>query len=108
MLDIADEIRQHPERWTQGDLARDEGGEFVPIFEDGRLCESTLPQVVACCALGFVYTRAPARYEMTCRNAFGQAVGTSLVSFNDVPGRKAQHVADAFESAAATLKERGL
>jgi hypothetical protein len=94
---IADEIEQHPERWTQGELARDVEGDEVPTESAEAACW---------CAWGWIdrvtgeYTLAyhPAVRALSC------AVRADIIDWNDAPGRTAAEVAAAFRRASAIAK----
>lgn len=85
---IADELRQHPERWTQGCTARNKEGMPVPHDDIAAVCW---------CALGHLWRIDPdgstgmldAAFSLMARKHmdFG-----SIVKFNDAPGRTVEDV----------------
>jgi hypothetical protein len=88
---IAAELREHPERWTQGEWARNEKGDVPGMFgsEDPAVCW---------CAFGFL-----SRENMSSGRAMdflSDVVGESVPIWNDRVGRTALEVADAFDRAA--------
>lgn len=96
---IAAELREHPERWTQGWFAK---------TADGKSCYSDRPGAICWCAAGFIRKRHPAlqqRLHDCLRRALNLGSLQTVGDWNDVPGRTAAQVADAFYTA-AMLAER--
>src|SRR5690242_4235845 len=85
---IAAEITEHPERWTQGVIARDGHGNGI---------SSNNPAAVCWCAFGFIVRDLPSEgAEADIADAFEICVDCSLVDFNDARGRTASEVAAVF------------
>lgn len=87
---IADELRQHPERWTQGYSARGQDGSPVAHDDTSAVCW---------CLLGHIWRKDPdgssglldAGFSLVARK---HIEFSSIVKFNDAQGRA---VADVIE-----------
>jgi hypothetical protein len=88
LREIAAELRQYPERWTQGEWARD---------ANGRRPEFTDNEPVCWCVFGFCVREKITEHAMPLLT---ELAGTSVPAWNDKPGRTAAEVADLFERAA--------
>lgn len=100
-LSIAEELKAHPERWTQGVYARD---------ADGKETDNHTGNVQCRCIMGHIFSRFPtmahcsdedirvmrvmqsqfnivvsAAYTRTDLNGFKEP--SAIVNFNDTPGR---------------------
>jgi hypothetical protein len=93
---IADEIEQHPERWTQGAYARDKDGTDVGLDRSA--------DAVCWCALGLTFRD---EVDRTTLYAVVESIITerSVSHWNDAPGRTAAEVAAAFRRASSLAKE---
>jgi len=93
LREIAAELRQHPEHWTQGEWARDAGGRCVsyPYMTPVCWCAFGL-----CSREEIVSKAMPILSELVRERNYG-----SVPEWNDAPGRTAADVADLFERAAA-------
>ena len=108
LLDIARELKEHPDRWCQGEAAMD---------DEGRVRDFSDPKAVKWCLLGHVWKRAglysiaPIRKLLTSvlrdLPAQVESVGWGPVRFNDEPGRTVQDIINLCEEAAgASEKEK--
>lgn len=85
---IADELREHPERWTQFATARDSAGRAVGYDS---------PTATCWCIAGLAWKRHPlghasfALEEMSSK-AIRVAQIPSVVGFNDTDGRTVQEI----------------
>lgn len=83
--EIAQELREHPERWTQGVFARDEKG--IPCFPNDSKAECW-------CILGFIHKskpKTPDFWPQLC-NLCGIENTGHLSKWNDAPGRTVDDV----------------
>lgn len=77
--DIARELREHPQRWTQGAAAKK---------ADGKSTYSDDEEAVCWCIWGHIKKRAPRwGIELATTDSFNEAVGGNVTTFNDMPGR---------------------
>jgi hypothetical protein len=91
---IADEIEQHPERWIQGDRARDAYGNRRDATDSDAVCW---------CAYGFMQREVPSdedEYLAVCSYVEHVNGGAMVVRFNDAEGRKPAEVVALFRKAA--------
>ena len=88
LREIARELREHPEHWTQGASARDSKGEPT---------DATSKSAVCWCALGL--TERPGSQPDLYR-WLRDATEDFVSRWNDHPTRTASEVADAFDKAA--------
>lgn len=92
---IADELRVHPERWTQGHRALNENGERCSI-----------PEASCLCLMGHIELRASDAFyfDSSIENAFlsfRRIAGLrSIAEHNDTPGRTVQDIIDLCERVA--------
>jgi len=85
---IAAEITEHPERWTQGVIARS-GFNFGTSADD--------PTAVCWCAYGFIVRSFPGDDSAErITDAFEMSIGRSIVDFNDWREREPSEVAAVF------------
>lgn len=94
---IAVELREHPERWTQGCNARDKYGMDALIRD---------PDATAWCAVGLTHKHLTEEELDVAWDVLCRAMRTdNIPSFNDEEGRTAAEVADAFDKAAALAEQ---
>jgi hypothetical protein len=96
---IAQELREHPERWTQGVMARGEDGDEV---DDGRQ-----PSAVCWCTAGLIDRSFPYSQHSHVIDLIVAAIAPDnpaspfvVPDWNDSEGRTAAEVADLFDRAA--------
>jgi hypothetical protein len=96
--DIAEELRQHPDRWTTGCTARDQQGNPVASDDDTAVCW---------CLMGHIRRRAPSENEYTFGRPFfllegldplADEIGFSAI--ND--GRRVEEIISLCERVAAS------
>jgi hypothetical protein len=94
LLAIADEIEQHPERWTQAAYAKNARGDSVWAND---------PKATCWCTLGFIERDLGglARCELSVEidNYLGKPI---VPIWNDAPERKPEDVVTMFRGFAAT------
>lgn len=88
--DIARELREHPERWTQGRDARDSRGAGVDYSD---------PSAVCWCLAGHVDRRGDVNAYVAFRVLLRRFIGNSVtpVSWNDTKGRTVDEVIELCE-----------
>lgn len=95
---IAQELREHPERWTQGAMARDEALAALPTARSQGACRW--------CSVGLLHRDLPLSDAVRAWEVLddlvihGDEPFTELAKFNDAPGRTVAEVADLFDAAA--------
>lgn len=96
LRNIAAEIREHPERWTQGWFAKNAEGASVGPGDADAICW---------CIAGFIHRLNDGEayiYSKFVRKVLGVGDEAEKVGeWNDEPGRTAAEVAEMFEKSAA-------
>lgn len=91
---IAQELREHPERWTQHDTAKDASGEHVFFKDQNAVCW---------CTFGLLLRAGLTGEEI--RSTIRKEIGyESIAEWNDAPNRTVQAVIAAFDKAADILE----
>lgn len=90
LRDIAAELREHPERWTVGAMARDAKGRDVDARSDAAACW---------CVLGLIERDLD---NLWLRDVAVKSLGLAYhaAEWNDADGRTAAEVADLLDRAA--------
>lgn len=93
---IAAELRERPEVWTQGEMARNSTLDVVEPRDESAVCW---------CALGLLERDFDSMLQVSkVIDAFGLSRHTA--EWNDDEGRTALDVADLFDRAAAALESK--
>ena len=90
-----------PEKWTQGELAKNARGEKVPRYSETAVCWCSLGAICA------VAESETAKVESRAESSLRQVVIQRIDIWNDDPERTHEEVMNAFDKAIALAQKEG-